>query len=224
MTGLKRTLPTSVRIRYDAEQAQIEIDNILRKANSGLATLRSMAHDLGVIPGDLPSITMEWLDGVIGAKIVAAKAMPLPTDVINSMVAEWQAIKSKAATAVADILTIYAITPTLLYELQDGIIVCSNTSQWIESKATFTIPAKYNEHYRLLCNVVEAVDKLRYYEQNNGIPVKSLQFLLSAVKSPDDYAQMVVDGVLCCELTQAQYDRLYKYERMRLWKYNDRSK
>lgn len=216
MTGLKRTLPTSVRIRYDAEQAQIEIDNILRKANSGLATLRSMAHDLGVIPGDLPSITMEWLDGVIGAKIVAAKAMPLPTDVINSMVAEWQAIKSKAATAVADILTIYAITPTLLYELQDGIIVCSNTSQWIESKATFTIPAKYNEHYRLLCNVVEAVDKLRYYEQNNGIPVKSLQFLLSAVKSPDDYAQMVVDGVLCCELTQAQYDRLYKYERMRL--------
>lgn len=216
MTGLKRTLPTSVRIRYDAEQAQIEIDNILRKANSGLATLRSMAHDLGVIPGDLPSITMEWLDGVIGAKIVAAKAMPLPTDVINFMVAEWQAIKSKAATAVADILTIYAITPTLLYELQDGIIVCSNTSQWIESKATFTIPAKYNEHYRLLCNVVEAVDKLRYYEQNNGIPVKSLQFLLSAVKSPDDYAQMVVDGVLCCELTQAQYDRLYKYERMRL--------
>ena len=159
---------------------------------------------------------MEWLDGVIGAKIVAAKAMPLPTDVINSMVAEWQAIKSKAATAVADILTIYAITPTLLYELQDGIVVCSNTSQWIESKATFTIPAKYNEHYRLLCNVVEAVDKLRYYEQNNGIPVKSLQFLLSAVKSPDDYAQMVVDGVLCCELTQAQYDRLYKYERMRL--------
>lgn len=216
MTGLKRTLPTSVRIRYDAEQAQIEIDNILRKANSGLVTLRSMAHDLGVIPEDLPSITMEWLDGVIGAKIVAAKAMPLPTDVINSMVAEWQAIKSKAATAVADILTIYAITPTLLYELQDGIIVCSNTSQWIESKATFTIPAKYNEHYRLLCNVVEAVDKLRYYEQNNGIPVKSLQFLLSAVKSPDDYAQMVVDGVLCCELTQAQYDRLYKYERMRL--------
>ena len=216
MTGLKRTLPTSVRIRYDAEQAQIEIDNILRKANSGLATLRSMAHDLGVIPGDLPSITMEWLDGVIGAKIVAAKAMPLPTDVINSMVAEWQAIKSKAATAAAYILTIYAITPTLLYELQDGIIVCSNTSQWIESKATFTIPAKYNEHYRLLCNVVEAVDKLRYYEQNNGIPVKSLQFLLSAVKSPDDYAQMVVDGVLCCELTQAQYDRLYKYERMRL--------
>lgn len=196
MTGLKRTLPTSVRIRYDAEQAQIEIDNILRKANSGLATLRSMAHDLGVIPEDLPSITMEWLDGVIGAKIAAAKAMPLPTDVINSMVAEWQAIKSKAATAVADILTIYAITPTLLYELQDGIIVCSNTSQWIESKATFTIPAKYNEHYRLLCNVVEAVDKLRYYEQNNGIPVKSLQFLLSAVKSPDDYAQMVVDGVL----------------------------
>ncbi|WP_273175733.1 hypothetical protein [Hoylesella pleuritidis] len=216
MTGLKRTLPTSVRIRYDAEQAQIEIDNILRKANSGLVTLRSMAHDLGVIPEDLPSITMEWLDGVIGAKIVAAKAMPLPTDVINSMVAEWQAIKSKAATAVADILTIYAITPTLLYELQDGIVVCSNTSQWIESKATFTIPAKYNEHYRLLCNVVEAVDKLRYYEQNNGIPVKSLQFLLSAVKSPDDYAQMVVDGVLCCELTQAQYDRLYKYERMRL--------
>ena len=216
MTGLKRTLPTSVRISYDAEQAAGKVDSIIFKANNGLSILCQMANDLGAIPSNLADINADWLDSVISAKIASVKAMPLPTDAINSMVAEWQTVKGKAAAAVADILPIYAVTPALQCELQDDRIVCSNASQWIESKATFTIPAKYNEHYRLLCNVVEAVDKLRYYEQHSGIPVKSLQFLLSAVKSPDDYAQMVVDGVLCCELTQAQYDRLYKYERMRL--------
>lgn len=216
MTGLKRTLSTSVRVAYNAEQAQIEIGNIMHRANSGLATLYSLAPDLGAIPGDLPSITAEWLADLINAKVAAVRSMPLPIDTINSMVADWQSVRRRAESAVADILTIYAVTPTIQCEIQDGKIVCVNADQWVEDKATFTVPAKYNEHYRLLCNVVEAVDKLRYYERHNDIPVKSLLYLLSAVKSPDDYAQMVVDGVLSRGLTQEQYDRIFKYERMKL--------
>nr|WP_315346981.1 hypothetical protein [Hoylesella enoeca] len=164
MAGLTRTLPQSVYVQLDARRAQDQLNSLLYKANQGLATLHGMENDLGALP-KLETISMDWLNGVISIKTDAVKRMPLPQETISQMLSSWQQIKEKAAQAIDDILVIYTATPLLQCEVKDGQIICNNTAEWIESKATFEVPSKYKEHYRLVGNVIEAVNKLRYYEK-----------------------------------------------------------
>lgn len=215
MAGLTRTLPKSVRIAEEEQRAREQVTNILAKTNNALSELQQMSNDLGTIPDDLESINTDWLDSIISSKIASVEAMPLPQGTINTMVSDWRRTKQKAARLIIDIHSYKSVVPHFKLELIGGKVVCSNAEKWIAHQATYTIPQVYTEHYRLLCNLVEASNKLRYYEKKNSIPSKSLLWLLSAVKSPDDYARMVADGVFSSHLTQEQFTRLYKYELMR---------
>lgn len=215
MAGLARTLPTSVRIAEEEQRATEQINSIVSRINDALSELQQMSNDLGTIPDDLESINTDWLDRTISAKIAAVEAMPLPQDTINTMVADWCRTKQKAARLIIDIHSYKSVVPSLKLERKGNNVICSNADKWISDKATYIIPEVYYEHYRLLCNLVEAESKLRYYEKQNSIPTKSLLWLLSAIKSPDDYARLVADGVFSSHLTQEQFTRLYKYELMR---------
>lgn len=215
MAGLTRTLPKSVRIAEEEQRAREQVTNILAKTNNALSELQQMSNDLGTIPDDLESINTDWLDRTISAKITAVEAMPLPQDTINSMIVDWNKVEQKAARLIIDIHSYKSVVPSLKLERKGNKVICSNADKWIAHQATYTIPQVYIEHYRLLCNLVEASNKLRYYEQKNSMPNKSLLWLLSAIKSPDDYARMVADGVFSSHLTQEQFQRIYKYELMR---------
>lgn len=215
MAGLARTLPTSVRIAEEEQRATEQINSIVSRINDALSELQQMSNDLGTIPDDLESINTDWLNSIISAKITAVEAMPLPQGTINTMVSDWRRTKQKAARLIIDIHSYKSVVPSLKLERKGNKVICSNADKWIARQATYTIPQVYTEHYRLLCNLVEASNKLRYYEKKNSIPNKSLLWLLSAIKSPDDYARMVADGVFSSHLTQEQFTRLYKYELMR---------
>lgn len=215
MAGLTRTLPKYVRIIEEEQRAREQVTNILSKTNNALVELQQMVNDLGNIPQDLAAINADWLNNIISAKIAAVEAMPLPQDTINSMIVDWHKVEKKAARLIVDIHSYKSVVPHFKLELIGGKVVCPNADKWIAHQATYTIPQVYIEHYRLLCNLVEASNKLRYYEQKNSMPNKSLLWLLSAIKSPDDYARMVADGVFSSHLTQEQFTRLYKYELMR---------
>ncbi len=212
MAGLTRTLPKSVYIAEEGQKAKTQINSIVSEVNGALFALQQMSRDLGVIPDDLPAISSAWLTGVVSAKIAAVEAMPLSTDTISAMVAEWRKIERKATQLIDRIQSYKSVVPRIRLEMKDGSVICTNADKWICAKATYHIPDEYFEHYRLLCNVVEAESKLRHYEEKHDIPSKSLQYLLSAVKSPDDYAALVADGVFSQHLTQEQFNRKYKYE------------
>ena len=164
MAGLTRTLPTSVFVQIDERNARKQIREVLFVANKGYTELQQMQGDLGTIPRDLKCINNEWLDSIISPKVEAIKAMPLPQATIHTMLSDWRVIKEKAAKAVTGILSLYAISPKLECVIHNGEIICTNLEQWVVDKATYTIPFKYKEHYRLLGNVIEAVTKLHFYE------------------------------------------------------------
>lgn len=215
MAGLIRTLPKYVRIAEEEQRATEQINSIVSRINDALVELQQMSSDLGTIPDDLESINTDWLDRTISAKIASVEAMPLPQGTINTMVSDWRKVEQKAARLIADIHSFKSIVPHFKLELIGGKVVCPNADKWIARQATYTIPQVYIEHYRLLCNLVDASTKLRYYEKKNSIPSKSLLWLLSAVKSPDDYARLIADGAFSTRLTQEQFQRIYKYELMR---------
>lgn len=216
MAGLTRTLPKYVRIIEEEQRAREQVTNILSKTNNALVELQQMVNDLGTIPDDLEAINADWLNNIISAKIASVEAMPLPQGTINTMVSDWRKVEQKASRLIIDIHSYKSVVPHFKLELIGGKVVCSNADKWIANQATYTIPQMYTEHYRLLCNLVEATNKLRYYEKKNSIPTKSLLWLLSSIKSPDDYARLVADGVFSSHLTQEQYQRIFKYELMRL--------
>lgn len=216
MAGLTRTLPKYVRIAEAEQRAREQINSIVSRINDALSEFQQMSNDLGNIPQDLAAINADWLDSIISAKVAAVEAMPLPQGTINTMVSDWRKVEQKAARLIVDIHSYKSVVPHFKLELIGGKVVCPNADKWIARQATYTIPQVYTEHYRLLCNLVEAESKLRYYEKKNSIPTKSLLWLLSAIKSSDDYARLVAEGVFSNHLTQEQFTRLYKYELMNI--------
>lgn len=211
MTGLTRTLPMSIRVEYDARQAQGQLNSLLSKTNRGLEILQSMTNDLGKLP-KLEDISIEWLEGVISSKTDAVKRMPLPQSNINSMLESWQHLKEKAEQAIDAILAIYTAIPLLQCEIKNGEIICTNTAEWTENKATFEVPPKYKEHYRLVCNVIEAVNKLRFYEEKNAFKSFPIEMLINSILSVEDYTRFIIDGTFEKEMSDRQFKYAYRYE------------
>ena len=216
MAGLTRTLPTSVFVQLDERNARKQIGEVLQQANQGYEELLQMQGDLGTIPSDLKHIDNEWLDSIISHKVEAIKAMPLPQATIHTMLSDWRVIKEKAAAAVASILSLHAIYPKLECVLVNDKIVCTNTEEWITNKATYAIPSKYKEHYRLVGNVIEAVSKLRFYESHNGFRSFPVDMLVNSINSVEDYTRFIIDGTFEKEMSKEQFNRLYQYELSRL--------
>ena len=216
MAGLIRTLPTSVFVQIDERNARKQIGEVLQQANQGYKELLQMQDDLGTIPSDLKCINNEWLDSIISHKVEAIKVMPLPQATIHTMLSDWQVIKEKAAKAVTGILSLYVIFPKLECVIHNGEIICTNTEEWVANKATYTIPAKYKEHYRLLGNVIDAVNKLHFFERKKGFKSFPIDMLANSVNSVEDYTRFIIDGTFEKEMSSEQFNRVYHYELGRL--------
>ena len=216
MAGLIRTLPTSVFVHIDERNARKQIGEVLQQANQGYEELLQMQDDLGTIPQCLEDVSIEWLDSIISPKVEAIKAMPLPQAAIHTMLSDWQIIREKAAKAVASILSLCAISPKLECVITNGEIICANTEEWITNKATYAIPSKYREHYRLVGNVIEAVNKLHFYESHNGFRSFPIDMLTNSINSVEDYTRFIVDGTFEKEMSKEQFSRAYNYELSRL--------
>ena len=216
MAGLTRILPTSVFVQIDERNARKQIREVLFVANKGYTELQQMQGDLGTIPSDLKCINNEWLDSIISHKVEAIKVMPLPQATIHTMLSDWQIIREKAAKAVASILSLCAISPKLECVITNGEIICTNTEEWVANKATYAIPSKYKEHYRLVGNVIEAVSKLHFYESHNGFRSFPVDMLTNSINSVEDYTRFIIDGTFEKEMSKEQFSRAYNYELSRL--------
>ena len=216
MVGFTRTLPTFVRVSLDERNARKQLAEVLHQANQGYTALLGMESDLGVIPQRLEDINVDWLGSLISCKVEAIKALPLPQATIQSMLAQWNTIKENAAKAITPIQSLFEIVPQLNCSVVGDKIVCSNVEDWVTAKATYAIPAKYKEHYRLVGNVIEAVNKLRYYETHNGLKSFPVDMLINSINSVDDYTRFIVNGSFEQEMSQEQFNRVYNYELSRL--------
>lgn len=216
MAGLTRTLPTSVFVRTDAITANREVKETLARATHSLSVLMDLQEDLGAIPTKLEDITTTWLDSVINAKIEAIQSMPLPTNTKDAMKSEWLQIKGKATQAIADISVTLSVQPQLQCRIEGNQIVCDNKEEWITTKATYTIPSKYREHYRLVGNLIEAANKLRYYERKNKLKEASADFYIGRIRSVNDYTDMVAEGRIEQEPTTEQVKRLFFYQQYKM--------
>ena len=216
MAGLTRTLPTSVFVALDEREANRQINEALDKANQSYAELQQMENDLGAIPTNLADINIAWMDSVISAKVEAIQAMPLPQSSIHSMISDWRKIEQKATEAISAIQALFDGAPSLICQIEDGAIICDNKEEWVTTKATYIIPEKYKEHFRLVGNLIEAVTKLRYYEKKNRLKSFPADMLINSVQSVDDYTRFIVEGTFEQEMTKEQFNRMYNYELSKL--------
>ena len=77
--------------------------------------------------------------------------------------------------------------------------------------STYTVDKVFVEHYRLICNVFESIDKLRYYEKKNNIPKRMIDKIQSRITSPEAYLQLTAIGYFTKEPTTEQNCRRFPY-------------
>lgn len=209
--GLIRTLPKNICIAEDSRIASNKMDKLLISANKGLGTLLALYDDLGEIPTNCEEINLTWLAGKVNAKVESIQNYPLPKATKCEMLEEWASTEQTAKQAIEQVQELYTLPHHPKFEIQDQQIVCTNYKEWLERMSTYTADKVFVEHYRLICNVLESIDKLRYYEKKNNIPKRMIDKIQSRITSPEAYLQLTAIGYFTKEPTTEQNCRRFPY-------------
>jgi hypothetical protein len=209
--GLIRTLPKNISIAEDRQMASNKMDKLLMSANKGLGTLLALHDDLGEIPTNCKEINLTWLTNKVNAQIESIQNYPLPKATKCEMLEEWASTEQTAKQAIEQVQELYTLPHNPKFEIQEQQIVCTNYKEWLERMSTYTADKVFVEHYRLICNVLESIDKLRYYEKNNNIPKRMIDKIQSRITSPEAYLQLTAIGYFTKEPTTEQNCRRFPY-------------
>lgn len=209
--GLVRTLPKNIIIAEDNQMASNKMDKLLTSANKGLDVLLALHDDLGEIPTNCEEINLTWLTNKVNAQIESIQNYPLPKATKCEMLKEWASTEQTAKQAIEQVQELYTLPHHPKFEIQDQQIVCTNYKEWLERMSTYTADKVFVEHYRLICNVLESIDKLRYYEKKNNIPKRMIDKIQSRITSPEAYLQLTAIGYFTKEPTTEQNCRRFPY-------------
>lgn len=209
--GLVRTLPKNIIIAEDSQMASNKMDKLLTSANKGLGALLALHNDLGEIPTNCKETNLTWLNSKINAQIERVQNYPCPKATKCEILKEWASTEQTAKQAIEQVQELYTLPHNPKFEIQDQQIVCTNFKEWLERMSTYTADKVFVEHYRLICNVLESIDKLRYYEKNNNIPKRMIDKIQSRITSPEAYLQLTAIGYFTKEPTTEQNRRRFPY-------------
>lgn len=209
--GLVRTLPKNIIIAEDNQMASNKMDKLLTSANKGLGTLLALHDDLGEIPTNCEEINLTWLTNKVNAQTESIQNYSLPKATKCEILKEWASTEQTAKQAIEQVQELYTLPHNPKFEIQDKQIVCTNHKEWLERMSTYTADKVFVEHYRLICNVLESIDKLRYYEKNNNIPKRMIDKIQSRITSPEAYLQLTAMGYFTQTPTAEQIGRKFPH-------------
>lgn len=204
--ALKRTLPTSYFSKEDAKAARYQLEDTLYRANDGLSALRELSNELGTLP-QLADITPQWVSKQVDGKLLEVAKMPIPTTSKEALRHKWQDIKERALSAVEAVRLIDGLLADgLQVFLADGKIKVDGVDAYTKHLATIPTTQEQQEHWRLIGNLIEALNKLRAYEEKNGLKHLTPQ-TLSTLEDGEDYLQRYSYGFFTRKPTTAQIKR-----------------
>lgn len=205
--ALKRTLPTSCFSKEDAEAARYQLEDTLYRANDGLSALQELSNELGTLP-QLADITPQWVSKQVDGKLLEVAKMPIPTTSKEALRHKWQDIKERALSAVEAVRLMDGfLADGLQVFLADGKIKVDGVDAYIQHLATIPTTQEQQEHWRLIGNLTEALNKLRAFEEKNGLKHLTPQ-TLSTLEGGEDYLQRYSYGFFTRKPTTAQIKRL----------------
>lgn len=209
--GLIRTLPKNIIIAEDSRIASNKMDKLLISANKGLDVLLALHDDLGEIPTNCEEINLTWLTNKVNAQIESVQNYPLPKATKCEMLKEWASTEQTAKQAIGQVQELYTLPHNPKFEIQEQQIVCTNYKEWLERMSTYTADKVFVERYRLICNVLESIDKLRYYEKKNNIPKRMIDKIQGRITSPEAYLQLTAMGYFTQTPTAEQIGRKFPH-------------
>lgn len=206
--ALKRTLPTSYFSKEDAEAARYQLEDTLTRINNGLSALKEFSNELGTLP-QLADITPQWVSKQVDGKLLEVAKLPIPTTSKEALRHKWQDIKERALSAVEAVRLIDGFTADGLHVFlsDDGTIKADGVDDYTKHLATLPTTQEQQEHWRLIGNLMEALNKLRAYEEKNGFKHLTPQ-TLSTLKDGEDYLQRYSYGFFTRKPTMAQIKRI----------------
>ena len=204
--ALKRTLPTSYFSKEDAKAARYQLEDTLYRANDGLSALQELSNELGTLP-QLSDITPQWVSKQVDGKLLEVAKMPIPTTSKEALRHKWQDIKDRALSAVEAVRLIDGfLADGLQVFLADGKIKVDGVDAYTKHLATIPTTQEQQEHWRLIGNLIEALNKLRAFEEKNGLKHLTPQ-TLSTLEDGEDYLQRYSYGFFTRKPTMAQIKR-----------------
>lgn len=187
--ALKRILPTSYYSKEDAEAARYQLEDNLTRANKGLSALRELSNELGTLP-QLADITPQWVNEQVDGKLLEVAKLPIPTTSKEALRHKWNDIKNKALQSVEAVRLIdgFKADGLQVFLASDGTIKVDGVDDYTKHLATINTTQEQQEHWRLIGNLIESLNKLRVFEDKNALKHLTPQ-TLSTLQDGEDYLQ-----------------------------------
>lgn len=206
--GKTRTLPTSFFCKEDADAARYQLTDTIDRANKALSTLRVLFSELDTLP-PLADITPQWVESQIEGKLTDVRKLPIPTASKEALRRKWDDIGNRALQAVQAVRAVDSLLSDSVHVFlaSDGKIRADGVEKYAKNLATINTTQAQQEHWRLIGNVTESLNKLRAFEKKHGLKHLTAQ-TLETLKDGEDYLQRYTYGFFTRKPTTEQIRRV----------------
>ena len=178
-------------VRRDTDAALRRAEREVNENYSKLATMREMPE----LPKDITKIDKDFIDGVFAPRLEAVrKDITLTEDERDEKIKQWQRIKAscfKLANAIQETLSKW---PEAVWRFNDesNVFEVSDFYDIVDTRSTFDTPAEARQHHQLIRDALEAVQKLRKWEQSQD--AKTMPLLALIRLTPEQLAEIWRSG------------------------------
>ena len=190
----RKELPKTVLIAAEARDLDGELRADIRLLQNAYTTLRDMEdYDC---PTTLEELNTKEIERLTKERVSRAMedATLLPSEV-NERVAKYRALRRAVVTQIHIIEKVAARWPQAKFAYDPQVLNITPTADLtaiVEAQCTKPVPPMAQQHARLIGNVLEAITKLRQFEQEENVCKMRLEVL--AAMDENAFAAHWADG------------------------------
>ncbi len=161
----------------------------LRRCQEAYAALKGMP-DIGEVPGELSMCMADRFNAHIDEVIEKIKSEVTMTQAVKEdTIAEWENVRSDALEQVNIITRFLSAYPQAKIEVRDSSVECLNSVELVNDLSKEAVPDGCEQHYALIREAAEVLERLYKYQSENGVNLADMQFL-RYVDDPDGLARL----------------------------------
>lgn len=211
----QRTLPDHWVDEWERDKAAKNMKKILAEANEALKNLRALARksfgcDNSTTPSKWHLYSEEWLNSNIDRREQQAREMPLPSEMIDRAVEQWESKRTEAMQwcAALNLLRTLQKQGAKVSESIYHLLTITNMDELLDNMGRVGVPVEAVELWRLIQNVRDDYQKvMRFCKERNLKEIEPYTIMKS--DDPQRFVNSYVTGFFSLQPTAEQEERRY---------------
>lgn len=211
----QRTLPDHWTDEWEKDKAAKSMKKILSEANEALKNLRALARkafgcDNTTTPTKWHLYSEEWVNSNIDRREAQAREMPLPSEMIDRAMEQWEQKRSEAMTwcAALNLLRTLQKQGAKVSESIYHLLTITNMEELLDNMGKVGVPVEAVELWRLIQNVRDDYQKvMRFCKERN---LKEMEpYTIMKSDDPQRFVNSYLTGFFSLQPTAEQEERRY---------------